>query len=836
MKTNRAFTALAVLSLALGIGANTALFSVVHTAVLAELPLPDADQLLTFRWVGPNDVRANGRSYGTTPPDPVAGRAGSEFSFAVFEQFRSVNETLTDLAAFAPAVGLNVVADGIAEAVAGRYVSGNYYDVLGVSVFAGRPISVGDDTTSASPVVVLSYKYWESRFQADPAIIGSSILINGLSFTVVGVAASGERDPSGMGRPAPAVSMPLAVEARLPKTNQTLMTQRATWWLLLMGRSKEGVTREQVRANFEPVFQSTVRDDWEAYRNAFPDRPQRTTGEPQIPGLRVVVGAHGVYGVPQQALVGIGILGVIFGVVLFVVCINLAALLLSRMTARQNELMVRKAIGASRGRVVRQLLTENVVLAVIGGALGVLVAYWCLSFLPSLLPPLTRSQFTNQWDLVQINWLVFGFAETVASLTVILFGLGPALRASRADAALTVGSASTRYASGRSRLGRGLLTAEVALSLLLLVSAGLFLRTLTNLRSVAVGFNPDNVLVFTIDPQVAGYDSEQAGELYERLLEQLEAMPEVRAASYSGFAPLTGSNRRTNVFFANLNSEPTNVATVNVHHEFFRTMEIPLLEGPGFTANDGPDTPRVAVVNEAFVRTFLSDADPVGSRFGTSSTELRDIEIVGVVADAKFSSLRDPAGPVFYSPASQGFGSSRRTFAVRTAIDPERMAATVSDAVRSLDGQLPVLSLSAYLEGIESTLIRERIFSAAASLFGTLTLVLSMTGLFGLMSYSVARQTKEIGIRMALGAERGTVLRKVLRESLTLTGVGILIGLAAVLAVTPLIGRFLFGLPPHDPATILSVVLLMLFVATLAAYLPARHASRVDPVVALRHD
>lgn len=834
MRANWTFTLLATLSLAVGIGANTALFSVVNTVVLAELPLPDADEIVTFRWVGPNDVRLSGRNYGVTPPDPVAGQAGSEFSFAAFDRLRSVNETLTGLTAFAPAgSALTLTADGVTDPVIGQYVAGNYYSLLGVPVILGRAISPGDDLPDAPPVVVLSHEYWERRFQADAATIGRTILVNGLSFTVVGVGAPGTSDPSGMGRTAPAVSMPLAVEARLPKTNQTLLTRPAAWWLLMMGRLREGVTREQVQANFETVFQVAVRTDWEARRNATDAPTPPIAGEPQIPGLRVVDGAHGVYGVPQPALAGIGILGIVFVLVLGVVCVNLASLLLSRMNARHEELTVRRAIGASRGRLLRQLLTENALMAAIGGALGVGVAYWCLWALPGILPPLTRPDLVNQWDLVQIRWPVLAFAEAVALLTVLFFGLGPALRASRAPAALHVNARAS--ASPRSALVRGLVAGQVGLSLVLLVAAGLFLRTLTNLRSVPVGFNPNNVLVFSIDPQVLGYDPQQARALYEQLLGELDAMPAVEAASYSGFAPLTGSNRSAMVFFPD-SGRPTPVPTVNVHHDFFRTMGIPLIAGPGFVGQYATDSPRVAVVNEAFVRAFLGDGDPVGSRFGISSDAREAIEIVGVVADTNFRTLREPVGPIYYSPDSQGFGSSARTFEVRTVSDPEPLAASVFDIISRLDPRLPVFRMATYLDGIESTLVVERIFASATSFFGAMTLMLSMAGLFGLMSYTVSCRTREIGIRMALGAGRSAVLGAVLKEALLLTGAGVVLGLVGAVLVTPLIASFLYGLSPHDPLAIAAAVAVMLLVAALAGYLPARRASRLDPIESLRHE
>jgi predicted permease len=835
MRRSWGFAALAVGSLALGIGANTALFSVARNALFADLPLPDADELVTFQWVGPNDVRGSGRNYGFTVVDSE-GPAGSEFSLSAFEQLRLANRTLSGLAAFAPASGLSVRAGIGVDNVDGQYVSGGYYDVMGIPAFRGRVISPEDDTLSAEPVVVLGHDYWERRFNSDPGTVGSVIQVNGLSFTVVGVTPPETPDPVGLVkiRTAPAITMPLVVEARLPKTNQTLSNRPTAWWLLLMGRLRPGVGPSEAAASFRPVFERVVRDEWESYRrspeaSSLDARPT-ASDDPRIPELRVASGAQGVYGLPTEGVFAIGLVAAIFAIVLLVVCVNLTSLLLSRMTARQEEFAARRALGAGRQRLVRQLLTESLVLALAGGALGVLLTVWSLESLPALLP----ADGGRAVGFGRMHWTAFGFALLVSLSTVVVFGLGPSLGASRIRVGL---GRDHRRRSAGSRLNKALISSEVALSLLLLVSAGLFIRTLENLRSVAIGFNPENVLVFRTDAPLAGYGDEESLVVYDRILEELRSVPGVESAALSGFAPLNGQSRRVNVFLPGDTEAADEIPTLNVHPDYFRTMEIPLLRGRGLTAADGPNAPPVAVVNETFARTLLPGQEDIGSRFGYTSEGSRRIEIVGVVADARFARLRDPAPPVFYTPHAQpGAGSTFRTFEVRTSVDPWGLVSTVWDAVRRVDPRLPFYDASTYREGMERTLAGERVFAAVTTLFGVLTLVLSMTGLFGLMSCKVARQTKEIGIRMALGADRRKVLGAVIRETLTLTGIGLLLGLGAVLAATPLIGSLLFGLAPHDPSTIVSAVVLMVGVAVLAGYLPARRASRVDPMVALRHD
>lgn len=827
-RRNPLFMLLAVASLSMGIGANTALFSLFDTMVLSKLQVPAPDELVTFHWVGPNNVRGLARTYGAVS---AVGEAGAEFSYEAFQRFRAQNQTLQGIAAFAPASSLNVVADGGSEVVEGQYVSGAYYSVLGVRPALGRLLSEEDDQPGRDAAAVLGYAYWRRRFGGNPSVVGESLLINGLSFTIVGVAPEGATDPIGMGRSDPAISLPLSAEARLPKASLTLLDRPNAWWLLVIGRRADGVTLEQVGANFAAQFRGTSREDWDVYRESDPGVPVGT--EALVPDLQAVNGSRGAYGLSQPILIGIAMAGGLFLIVLLVICLNLASLMLSRLAARRQEFGIRRSIGAGPGRIRRQLLTEAAFLALIGGMAGILVAASLLRLMPALLPAGVRSAI----DVGRMDPAVFVFSFLLALLTVLVFGLGPSFRASRGtDMPTTHAPGLTR---ARVRLGHRLLTAEVALSLLLLVGAGLCIRTLGNLRTAPVGFDADDLLVFTTNPRLAGYGEEpsEAQAVYTRVLDGLREVPGVLEASFSGFAPLSGSNRSTAAFFPDGDAAPTLVATLNVHPDFFQTMGIPLLAGRGFDARDTAEAPLVAVVNQAFVRRYLGGGNALGRRFGFDGNDRDAVEVVGVVADARYATVRDAVPPVVFTHDAQyARGSSSRTFEVRTAGSPEVLAPAVRDAVSRIDPRLPVLDLSTFSDHMEVGFTAERIFAWVTTLLSGLALLLSMTGLFGLASYSVAQRTREIGIRMALGARRETVLGQTIRDAIRPVVVGIGIGTLGSIAMTPVLGNLVFGLAPYDPITLGVAALMMLGVAALAAYAPARRAARVDPVVALRSE
>jgi len=510
--------------------------------------------------------------------------------------------------------------------------------------------------------------------------------------------------------------------------------------------------------------------------------------------------------------------------VLLIVCANVANLLLSRATARTKEISVRLSLGATRGRLIRQLLTESVLLATIGGALGVMVAYWGRQLLPGVPAP--------------IDWRVIVFVFVVSLLTGVTFGIAPAIRATGVNVNSALKENSRSVARARTKLSKGLLILQIAVSIVLLVGAGLFLRTLQNLRAVDVGFNPKNLLLFRVNPQLNRYDDARVARLYADLMERLGASPGVQGVSLSQPALLSGSFNSTRMFIEGRTysaGQQDSISRVVVSPNFFETLGITLRSGRGFTTRDSDTAPKVAIINEAAVRKYFPNEDPIGRHFGNSLETTSQFQIVGTVRDAKYNSLRDSAPPTMYVPYFQArpYGPM---FEVRTAGDPSSAMTAIREIVRQVDPNLPIVDMSTQLDQIEKRFAQEKVFAQACTLFGGVALLLAAIGLFGLMSYSVTRRTNEIGIRMALGAQRSDVLRMVLTESMTLALVGVGIGLVAALATSRFVASQLFGLPPTDVVSIAISIIVMLAVSALAGYLPARYASRVDPMVAVRYE
>jgi predicted permease len=524
------------------------------------------------------------------------------------------------------------------------------------------------------------------------------------------------------------------------------------------------------------------------------------------------------------------ILSVVVGLVLLIVCANVANLLLSRATARQKELSVRLSLGATRARLVRQLLTESLLLASLGGALGILVGYWGKRLLPQ---PIGQSAF--------LDWRVLAFVIAVTALTGIIFGIAPALRATGGDVNAALKQTTRSVAGSRSVLGKSLLVFQVAVSLVLLVGAGLFLRTLQNLRHVDVGFNPHNLMLFRVQPNLNRYDDKRSVALMGDLLQRIGTVPGVRGVALTNPALLSGSVNSTSIYVRGRTyvGDPrefqNSINRLVISPNFFEVMEIPILAGRSLTPRDDQAAPKVAVINEAAVKKYFANENPIGQRFGSSIENSGQIEIVGVLRDAKYNSLRDPAPPTMYVPYLQARPGGS-VIAVRTAVAPATVTASVREAVRQVDPNLPMMDVSTQIEQVERRFAQEKIFAQAYTLFGALALLLAGIGLFGLMSYSVSRRTNEIGIRMALGARSGDVLRLVMRESMILVAVGVVNGVGVALGVSRFVATLLFGLAPTDATSIAAATGIMVVVSALAGFLPARRAARVDPMIALRYD
>ncbi len=849
----KGITAIAVLSLALGIGANTALFSIVDAMLLRMLPVKEPERLVLFRSVAPREFSVGSYS-GNSNTDPATGqRRMTSFAHISYQRMREQESPLSDIFAFGE-VGLNVIADGQSDVANGQAVSGNYFQGLGLQAMRGRVLTDDDDKASASPAAVISYRYWQQRFSGNEAVIGKQINLNNIAFTIVGITPAGFEGTMQAGSTQD-VTIPLAWEPQLyPDPQRSNQSGAGTWWLRIMGRLKPGATAEAARAQLETAFHQSVVE----HRAARQAQAQATGGnaintlEPkQYPRLFLDPGGQGEMNTRQSYAPSLYMLLGVVGLVLLIACANVANLLLARAAARQKEIGVRLALGASRWRLIRQLLTESVLLSVIGGALGILFALWIKDGLLA----------TNDWGgrgmralEPQLDWRVLGFTMALSLLTGIIFGLAPAWKATNVDLTPTLkDSGRGSSAISRSLLSRGLVVVQVALSLLLLIGAGLFVRTLLNLQHVEPGFNTRNLMLFNIQPGLIGYKDEKLVNLYERAMERLEAVPGVEAATFSRMALLAQGSSSRSVFLRDaLNAPPDSEGRIKesgegyihqVRENFLEAMQIPLLAGRRLTAQDDAKAPKAVIVNQTFANKYFPNENPVGKRFTFDPKKPDEIEIVGLAKDAKYTRQRDEIPPTVYSPWRQELrGMSNATIEVRTTGDPANSVAAVRQAMREVDSNLPLINVRTQIEQAEETLRMERLFAKLLTLFGLLAQQLASIGLFGVMAYAVSQRTHEIGIRMALGAERTDVLKMVLRQGMILVFFGVVLGLIAAYVTTKYLeswmnlSRMLFGVQATDPMTYAVIVAGLTLVALVACFIPAWRATKVDPMIALRYE
>lgn len=819
----KGWTIVVLLSLAIGIGATTALFTAVNGLLLQTVAVPEPDTLVRLAAAGDNNMRRSSSDYGFS--EPFEGRdVRSSFSFAGYQALRSANQTLTDIAAFVPADSMNVIVNGAAEVSSAYAVSGNYFSVLRVPLGLGRGLTEDDDRAGAEPAAVISHALWRRRFGSDAAIVGQAVRMNNTPVTIVGVTAATYRGMLRLGGDAPEVTFALAMDGVLNPSRAKRASEPTSWWLLAMGRLKPGVTPAQVIGNLEGPFQAAARAGMEFYMSGLTaDQRALSTNQPRggaVPRFVARSGARGVYDVDNNTRRSAAVVSVVVTILLLIVCANVANLLLSRGAARHREISVRLSMGAPRSRLIRQLLTESLLLSGVGGVLGVGVAYWSKSLLP----------FGQN---AGIDTQVIAFVAGVSVLTGLIFGLMPALRATGVDLAGAMKDTSRSVTGGRTWLSKGLLVAQVAMSLMLLIGAGLFLRTLFNLRSVDVGFNANNLLIYRINPQSNRYESDRISQLYERTAAAVKALPGVRAMALTRQPLLAGG---TSITGMHIQGRPgtNDVHLMSVSPDFFKTLEIPLLVGRGFTEHDVATPDAVAIINQTAANKFFAGENAVGQRIGNSTEEAGKTEIIGVIRDTKYSSLRDAAPPTLYRILPKNTPSV--SVIVRTEGDPSSMIETVRTAMRQVDPELPVTGVTTQTDQIEARVAQERLFALAYSLFGGLAMLLACIGLFGLMSYNVSRRTSEIGIRIALGAQRRGVVAMVMRESMIMVAAGVVLGLVAAVAASRLLTAILFGLSPTDVWTMAAAIMLMVAVSLAAGYLPARRAARVDPMVALRYE
>ena len=817
-----AFTLVAVASLAIGIGANTAIFSLVDSILLKSLPVNDPARLRLLLWSGEPRVTMNNMSGYNVGEDGE--RVHSSFSYPMYKTLTANLPQFADLIGFAH-TQVTVTGRGESHYGSGWFVTGNFFSGLGVHAAFGRELTLEDDRVGAPAVAVLSYRYWSRQFGLDPAIIGQDLTINGRPVTVIGVLPESFTGVE-LGRRYD-VFFPIS-QAGTFAPKWYALEKSDSWWVQILGRLKPGVSDQEARTALQVVMDQAG--------SAYPAKPEHA-GDPWRPVLRD--GSGGVFLLRQHATQPLLILQCVVLLVLLIACANIANLLLARGTARRREIAVRLSIGAGRFRLVRQILTESLLLAGLGAGLGLVIAT------PLAKVVLATAAGNEQIILdarVDVRTLIF--TAVIAILTAVLFGLIPALRATRMDLtpALKDGSFGTAGSARHFRLSRVLVAGQVALSTLLLAGALLFTRTLVRVSSIDPGFNARRLLIFGLDGTRSGYDGEKTGALYERVRSRIESIPGVEAVMASSSPLIAGNMSNDDLTIAGYvpkNGQAPMAYTLGVSPRFLSGMGIGLLLGRDIGEQDTLSAPKVAIANEAFVRAYLEGRNPIGINFHFGTDPQREangeFEIVGVCKDAKYDSLKREAPPTIYFSYVQNPKWIRdATFEVRTTLPPAAIASAVRRAVAEIDRGVPVADMRTQEEQIRMSLGMERLFATLVGAFGLTAALLAAIGLYGVMAYAVTRRTAEIGLRLALGARTGNVQWMVLRDSLRMVLIGMVIGVPAALALSRWVRSLLFGVSPGDPLSYFVSGLLMLTVAALAAWLPARRAASVDPMLALR--
>ena len=830
MAANPLFAAMAVLSLALGIGANTAIYSFMDAILLRSLPVQHPGQLVILNWHAKGHAKVIHGLEGTSYKDKGV-QMSPNYPFAAYESLRSNQRELSSLFTYANAWQVNLIAQNQAEVSRGLFVSGGFYSGLGVTPAAGRLIDADDDRIGAPAVAVISYKYWQHRFLSSPAAIGQTIRVNNVPFTIIGVSAPGFFGVDA--GTAPDIFMPLHSAPLLAQNPQDEIKQKFLdsnfYWVEMMGRLRRGVSREQAQTALAAKF------------HQFAMGTATTQEEKKVlPELWLEDGAGGIDSLRRRYSEPLFVLMAMAALILIIACANIANLLLARATARRREMAVRLSLGAGRMRVIRQLLTESALMSLIGGALGLLVALWGIRSITWLLSN-GGGEFTLHASL---NWEVLGFTLVLALITGIVFGLAPAIQSTKIDLTPALKETRASAPAGRARrirLSQALVASQIALSLLLVFGAGLFVRTLSNIHSVELGFNQENLLLFSLNARQAGYKDAALAQFYDNLLGEFRRIPGVKNAGLSQF-PLvshywssTGLNIPGHPKTERRNPE---TCVMPVDPSFLDTMQIPILLGRGIEERD-ITSPKVAVVTEQFAKKFFGGENPVGRRIGLGDEKSpADIEIVGVAKTTLYNSIKETeTPPVAYVPYTQDLsGLGGVTFELRAAGDPLALVSSVRKIVHRASATVPVSEVTTQAIRIDQTISQERTFAELCTGFAVLALLISCVGLYGTMAYTVARRTNEIGIRMALGAERRRILWMVLRQVFALAAVGLAIGLAIALATERFVASFLFGMKANDPLTLSVSIAVLIAAAAAAGYLPAWRASRIDPMAALRHE
>lgn len=851
LRKSPGFTAVAVLTLALGIGANTVIFSFIDAVLLRSLPVRDPQPLVLFRWTAHAKPKIHGTDgYGDCNHN--ASEGSCPFSLPFFKTVRAEANTFSGMAAFAGPIDVDLSIHGTASIAQGTYVSGTFFSTLGVNAFIGRPLTPADDTLSAPPAIVLDYSYWVRAFGSDRSVIGRAVRLDNSVATIVGVV-----DPHFTNLTPGKTQdffMPISLVNRVRDewaAQVDYVTDAGNWWVVMLGRLKPGVSIGQAQAAATTIFRS------EMLHGATP-----AFKETDGPEIHLEPAQAGLDGETSRIAPMLLLMMTVVGFVLLIACANVGGLTLARSAARQKEMAVRLALGAGRARLIRQLLTESILLAVAGGALGVLLSVWRIGAVMGMASGGSGDRFPY---VVSPDWRVLTFTIAATFATAILFGLAPALRASRIDLTPWLKESVSSIPGGAAYTGRAihltdaLVVAQVALSIVVLIGAGLLVRTLRDLQSINPGFDTRNILLFGIDPNIAGYNDAQIQQLYGNLQERLAALPGVISVSYSEEALLAGGWSGTAI---HLDSAPPkqdidNIKQRPVGLNFFSTMRIPILAGRAFNSADfaaaiatnaarrvsdqAYDTaaPVPVIINEAFAKQFLPDRNPLGMHMGGPQATDNEVQhpgagytIVGIAGNTKYADLKGETDPMLFLPV---VGNSAH-FELRAAVSPTALVKSVREVVSQAGDDLPITQVRTQTEQIDHILFQQRLLARLSGFFGVAALALACIGLYGLLSYEVARRTRELGIRMALGAQRRDLLRLVVGQGIMLSLAGATIGIAAALGVTRFMSAMLYGIHADDPATFAGVAVLLMFVALLACYIPARRAMKVDPMVALRYE
>jgi predicted permease len=861
------FAIVAILTLALGIGANTAIFSVIDAVMMRPLPVRDPQQLVLLSWMTRTEAKVNGSSYGDC--------TGSHTSDCVFSvpfsrTVRAQSNSFSGLAVFAGPLDINLGGNGPAVIAKGEYVSGDFFSTLGLKTILGRPLGPTDDQPSAPPAIVLNYTYWQRAFGGDSSAVGRTVRLNNVEALIVGVSGPGFSHITPGKTQDFFMSFSMVDRVRSEWWGDgSRMNDPSVFWAVIVGRLKQGVSIAQTQASLSALFRGEV------------ERSSLMT-EADAPAVVLKPAREGLDGQSFEVAPMLNVLMSAVGFVLLIACANVAGLFLARSAKRQKELALRQALGAGRSRIARQLLTESLVVSVAGGALGVVVAIWGVKTLVALL----GNQGTDGFPFVVApDWWVLGFTAAVTLATGILSGLAPTLRSTRLDLTPSLRETTSSVPGGAVhsrwgfRLGDALVVAQVALSIVMLIGAGLLVRTLSNLRHLNPGFDTESILLFGVNPTIAGYQDLQTVQLYRELQQRFAALPGVSSVSYSEEALLSGGKSGSQV---HIHGAPpkSDVGTdlLPVGADFFSTMRIRLLAGRAFTSADFAEAdathaavaavekaakvqagagktsqasstdparsaqPQLApvpvIINRTFARKYFAGKDPVGLHMEDSQGDKPSSRpqpgylIIGLAEDAKYASLRTEIQPTMYTPLT---GNSAH-FQLRVSGDPMTLVPAVRKIVAETDSNLPLSDVRTQTQQIEQILSQERLLSRLSSFFAVLAMALACIGLYGLLSYEVARRTRELGIRMALGAQRRDLLRLVVRQGIVLSLVGVAIGISAAIGVTRLMQSILFDVRSYDPATYAGVASLIVIVALAACSIPACRAMRVEPVVALREE